>query len=289
MPPATSAPPATQASATTSAAPGTRRNGGVLQLARQEQVVRAALADDDGGAGAVDVLVGPARRVVAHEVGALDQEVGVGERDLGAAQRVDGEEADVGRAAGDGVDRLRRGGKLDQSRAARPAARPARCARSTDTPRGAAGGRVGAGQDRVAEVDRGAQPARRARAGRRWRRRAWNALLIGAFSIASVRASCVVLNLWRARKVINGAPGALAAGIARSGPRRRTVRNRPAADDRLSSPNDTTKARHDPSPVEPLSCPAPACCSAAASPRWRRPAAAPAPPRRRASSTSRSR
>ena len=58
---------------------------------------------------------------------------------------------------------------------------------------------------------------------------------------------------------------------------RSAVRIRPRSDDRHSTPQRNEESPPCPSPVEPRSCPASTCCSAAASPRWRRPAAAPAP------------
>ena len=78
----------------------------VLQRAREMQVVGAALADDDDVAGAVDLVVAAQRRAFANEVAALDQDIRRSERDVGAAQRVDGEEADVGALARDRIDRL---------------------------------------------------------------------------------------------------------------------------------------------------------------------------------------
>jgi hypothetical protein len=83
----------------------------VLQRAREVQVVGAALADDDDMAGAVDLGVVAQRRIVADEVAAFDQHVRRRERDLGAALRVDREEADVGALVHDRVDRL--GGAVD--------------------------------------------------------------------------------------------------------------------------------------------------------------------------------
>src|SRR5690606_89192 len=78
----------------------------VLEFARQIQVVRAALADHDADTFAVHRVALAQGRAVAHHVGALDQDIGVGEGDARAAHRVDGEKADVGLLVGHGVDRL---------------------------------------------------------------------------------------------------------------------------------------------------------------------------------------
>ncbi len=136
----------------------------LLQLAREEQVVRAALADHHRRACAVDVLVDRAWRIVAHQPGAFDQDVGIGERDLGAALRIDRKEADVGRAAGDGIDRLRRRREFEGFQ--RHAQAVGQGLRQIDRHAARApGGGVGAGEDRIAEVDRGAQAARRGEQG----------------------------------------------------------------------------------------------------------------------------
>ena len=136
----------------------------VLQLAREMQVVGAALADDDDVAGAVDLVVAAQRRAFANEVAALDQDIGRGERDVGAAQRVDGEEADVGALLRDRLDRL--AGGVDGQQLDGDAEAPAELLRQVDrdAARGA-GRRVAAGEDRIAEVDGGAQRSGRREAG----------------------------------------------------------------------------------------------------------------------------
>jgi len=100
------------------------------------------------------------RRIGADEVAAFDQHVRRRERDVGAALRVDREEADVGAVADDGVDRLR--GAVDHDEL-EPHAEPLReLAGEVDGDSLRRAGRVvAAGEHRVAEVDGGAQRAAR--------------------------------------------------------------------------------------------------------------------------------
>ena len=68
---------------------------GRLQRAREVQVVGAATAHGHAGAGAVHVLVALQRCVVAHQVGAFDDDAGRGVFHAGRAHRVDGREGPI--------------------------------------------------------------------------------------------------------------------------------------------------------------------------------------------------
>ncbi len=125
----------------------------------EEQVVRAALADDDALVGAVDlgVVLDPA--VGAHEVRPFDQHVRRRERDQRAALRIDREEADVGLLALDEFDRL--AGRVDRLEA-RGDAEPLRdLAREVDGDADRLAAVAGLREHRIAEVDRDAQVAGR--------------------------------------------------------------------------------------------------------------------------------
>ena len=73
-------------------------HGGVLQGAREEQVVGRALLHADPYAGTVDIRGRDEARVARDDIDTLDHDVGLGERDGGLAGGVDGEEAEVGPA-----------------------------------------------------------------------------------------------------------------------------------------------------------------------------------------------
>lgn len=73
---------------------------------RPEEVVGAALSDDDALPGAVDLVVRLQRRLMAHQIAALRSADTARKSDLRGAQRVGGEEADVGVALVQRVDRL---------------------------------------------------------------------------------------------------------------------------------------------------------------------------------------
>ena len=104
-----------------------------LQLARQEEVVGAAAADHDARAGPVDLGIAGQRRRLTHQVRTFDQDVGRGEADAVAAQRVDGEEADVGLPALDRLDRPGAASKVSSTRPT-PSSSARRRDRSTETP-----------------------------------------------------------------------------------------------------------------------------------------------------------
>ncbi|CRE01746.1 Uncharacterised protein [Bordetella pertussis] len=132
---------------------------GMLQGARQVQVIGAALAHGDALAGSVDVFVSLQRGVVAHQIGPFDQYIGAGEGNARAARRIDGEKPDIGFFPGDGVDRLPGGVEHPQFDASVQA--PGEFPRQVDRHADGLAGRIGAGQDGVAQVDGGAQLAGR--------------------------------------------------------------------------------------------------------------------------------
>jgi hypothetical protein len=126
---------------------------GVLQLAGQEQIVGAALAHDDALACPIHFLVGTDRRPVADEITALDEHIRRGERYACATQRIDGKETDVRLPVRHRLHRLACGIENHELDAHAEALR--QCAGQVDRhaarcPRG----RVGARQNRIAEIDR---------------------------------------------------------------------------------------------------------------------------------------
>src|SRR5262249_49155244 len=68
---------------------------GVLERAREIEIVGAGARHRDPHAVAVDVLDGLERRVRRYDVGALDHDIGRGEVDAGGAHRVDRQERDI--------------------------------------------------------------------------------------------------------------------------------------------------------------------------------------------------
>ena len=104
-------------------------------------------------------------RVDGHDVDALDDDVGRGEGDLGRARRVDGEEAEVGRARRHRLERLARRVEADAATTGTPSRSPTSRAMSTVTPAGRL--RSALRENGVAEVDRGAQDAGRREVGAR--------------------------------------------------------------------------------------------------------------------------
>ena len=150
-------------SSTTAGEVGVRTQLGRLEGAAQVEVVGAAAADDDARAGPVDLVVVGQRRGVANQVGAFDQDVGRGEADAVAAQRIDREEADVGLLRLHRLDRSR--GGVDDDELDRHAELVGERAREVDRDADTAPvAGVAARQDRIAEVDRRAQaPGRRER------------------------------------------------------------------------------------------------------------------------------
>ncbi|KOF52733.1 hypothetical protein AD428_18315 [Achromobacter sp. DMS1] len=130
----------------------------LLDFAGEVQVVGAALADHDALAGAVHVFHAGDGGVLAHQVGAFDDDVGRGEGDLLAAFGVDGEEAHVGLPGGDGVDRV--AGGLEYRQFQFQAQAPGEFAGEVHRHAARlAGGRIGAGEYGIAQVDGSAQGA----------------------------------------------------------------------------------------------------------------------------------
>jgi len=125
--------------------------------------------DDDPVRVPVDVLVGTNRRAVLHEIAAFDQHIGRAERDVGAAHRIDGEEADVRLFRRDDVDRLAGGVHDDQFQLHAEA--PREFAGKVDGHATRAAVFALAGEDRIAEVDGGAQLAGRGERGENGSRR----------------------------------------------------------------------------------------------------------------------
>src|SRR6185437_1813461 len=128
-------------------------DGGVLDSARQIKVVGGFEADRDAHAGTVDIGNHLERRVLAHHVGALDDDVGRGEIDDGRAHRFDRDEADVPFTLAGGIEYLA-GGVIGNEfdRYAEPLAQFAR--EIGRDALGLAGGFVLLRENRIAEVDR---------------------------------------------------------------------------------------------------------------------------------------
>ena len=85
---------------------------GVLQFARQEQIVDRTETDADADARFVDIANVLERRILRYLVSAFDQHIRRGEVDLLSPHRVDGDEADIDGAAGDRVERLAAASKV---------------------------------------------------------------------------------------------------------------------------------------------------------------------------------
>src|SRR5207248_10677173 len=91
------------------------------ELAREKKIVRAALADDDANAVAIDVLVAANRRPLGDEVRALDDDTGRAVADVHRARRIDRQVRDVPRAGLETFDALsRRGVRSDREPNAPP-------------------------------------------------------------------------------------------------------------------------------------------------------------------------
>ncbi|MNT44766.1 hypothetical protein D3C72_1813070 [compost metagenome] len=134
------------------------RDGGVLQFAGQIEIVGAAFAHGDTVGGAVHLFHVPQGRILAHQIGALDQHIGIGESDAGRPLRINGEESDVGLVLGDGVHGLAGTVQHNQfQRNAKPLRE--RAGEVHGHTRGFASG-IAAGQNGVPQVDAGAQSAR---------------------------------------------------------------------------------------------------------------------------------
>ena len=129
-----------------------------LERPREVEVVGRAVLDPDAHPGAVHIRDGPHGGGGGHDVDALDHGVGRGEGDLGGARRVDGEETQVGRPRSHGREGLAGGVEADERGRHSQSARD--LARDVDRD---AGRRSWAAlrENRVAEVDRGSQDARR--------------------------------------------------------------------------------------------------------------------------------
>ena len=129
---------------------------GVLDGARQVKVVGRLGADGDAHAGPVDVGDRLERRVVAHHVGALDDDIGRAELDDRGADRLDRDKGDVPVAAARVVEHLAGGVvgyQLDRN--AQP---PPEFVREVGRDAfDLSGGFVLLRQYRIAEIDRGAQ------------------------------------------------------------------------------------------------------------------------------------
>ena len=115
--------------------------------------------------GAIDLAVGVDRRILRDHVDALDDGVGRGERDVGCAQRIDREEADVPGLRLQPFDHLAR--LLIAHELDRHAEAAGELARQVG---GDAAGfgrrRIARGEHGIAEIDRGAQRARGSQVGR---------------------------------------------------------------------------------------------------------------------------
>ncbi len=130
----------------------------LLQLAAEEQVIRAALADRDAHAFAVHVFIALQGRVGPHQVRAFDDDVRRRLQHVLPACRVDRDKGDVPRAAARGFDDLACGFESDQFQAHTQARRE--FARQVDRHAARlARGWVPRREDRVAVVDRCAQRA----------------------------------------------------------------------------------------------------------------------------------
>ena len=134
-----------------------------LQLAREEEVVGAAPTDGDARARAVDVLVPLQGRVGADEVGALDDDVRRGVVHVGGTHGIDRDEGDVDPALLDRFGDL--AGRLERHELGREAEPPRRLPRQVDRQAARLSGGAAAREDRVAEVDGGAETAGRAEVG----------------------------------------------------------------------------------------------------------------------------
>ena len=144
-------------------------DAGVLQGAREEQVVGRSALDADAHAGLVDVGQRRQRRALGNSEHALDQDVGCREGDLGLPRRFDGQEAQVGIAGQQRLVGLSR--RVEAHEPHRNVEPRGNLARDVD---GDAGrfGRCALSQHRIAEIDRGTQQAaRREVLGRRTRER----------------------------------------------------------------------------------------------------------------------
>jgi hypothetical protein len=125
----------------------------VLQLAREIEIVGAAVTDDDSRPGAVDIGVAANRGIPCNEVRALDDDIGRAVAQVRGTLRVDRDETDVDGARLERLDHLARAGERDElDRNAKP---PSKLARKVDghAARFARGG-VLRGEDRIPEVDR---------------------------------------------------------------------------------------------------------------------------------------
>lgn len=127
------------------------------QAARQVQIVGAAFADDHTVSGIVDLFVGADRRLLLHHVAAFDQRVGRGEGNVLAAYGIDGEETDIGVLRHHDIHRFA-GGVHDHQFQFR-IEQPGELGCQVDGYAAGPARRVTAGEDGVAQVDRGAQLA----------------------------------------------------------------------------------------------------------------------------------
>ena len=112
----------------------------------------------------VDFFVAGQRRSLADEVAAFDQDVRGSKGDVLAALRVDGEKADVGPRFADGFDRAP--GGVEDHQFERHAQALGEGARQVDRDaENFAAAAVASGEQRIAEVDRGAQNPLRGKVG----------------------------------------------------------------------------------------------------------------------------
>ena len=130
--------------------------------AREEEIVGAADDDADARARAVDFRCAAQRRARRHQIRALDQDVRLGKADLRRAHRLDREKADVPRVRRQALEHFARLVVEDElERNAEPSRQLA----------GEVGGDAAGAvtlpprEHRVAEVDGGAQRARRGELG----------------------------------------------------------------------------------------------------------------------------
>ncbi len=137
------------------------------QLAREEQVVGAALADHHAVAGAVHLGVAADGRVRADQVPALDQDIRLGEADARGTARIDRKEADIGLLLRHHVDRF--AGGIDHHQLQRHTEPLRQGVRQIDGDAGRLPLRIQAGQDGVAQVDGGTQGARGCEIGKQGR------------------------------------------------------------------------------------------------------------------------
>ena len=131
---------------------------GLLDLAGQVQVVSTVFAHGHAHARAVHFFIALQRRVLAHQVAALNQHIGRGKSNALAAHRVDRKKAHVRLLGGHRIDRFAGRIKGHQGQTHAQAARQFGGQVDRDT-FGLTGCCVFLGQDGVAQIDRGTQRA----------------------------------------------------------------------------------------------------------------------------------